>query len=112
MFLLATLAVTGTPPFSLFQSEFTILRAGFAGRHTVPAILFVVFLVAIFYGFFFHVAQLVLGPANGRPRGEDSRWKSYPVLGLAFVVIVLGFWLPAPLFALVEGAARVFEVQP
>jgi hypothetical protein len=34
------------------------------------------------------------------------------VLGLAFVVIVLGFWLPAPLFALVEGAARVFEVQP
>jgi hydrogenase-4 component F len=112
MFLLAALAVTGTPPFSLFQSEFTILRAGFAGRHTGAAILFVAFLVAIFCGFFFHIAHLVLGPANGRPRGEDSRWKSYPVLGLAFVVIVLGFWLPAPLFALVEGAARVLEVRP
>jgi hydrogenase-4 component F len=112
MFLLATLAVTGTPPFSLFQSEFTILRAGFAAQHTGAAILLVVFLVAIFCGFFAHIAQLVLGPANGQPRGEDSRWKSYPVLGLALVVIVIGFWLPAPLFALVEGAARVLEVRP
>jgi hydrogenase-4 component F len=112
MFLLATLAVTGTPPFSLFQSEFTILRAGFAARHTAASILLVVFLVSIFCGFFAHIAQLVLGPANGRPRGEDSRWKSYPVLGLALVVIVIGFWLPAPLFALVEGAARVLEVGP
>jgi hydrogenase-4 component F len=112
MFLLATLAVTGTPPFSLFQSEFTILRAGLAAQHTGAVILLVVFLVAIFCGFFAHIAQLVLGPANGRPRGEDSRWKSYPVLGLALVVIVVGFWLPAPLFALIEGAARVLEVRP
>jgi hypothetical protein len=27
-------------------------------------------------------------------------------------VIVIGFWLPAPLFALVQGAARVLEVRP
>jgi hydrogenase-4 component F len=112
MFLLATLAVTGTPPFSLFQSEFTILRAGFAAGRTGPSVLLVVFLVAIFCGFFSHIAQLVLGPASGRPRGEDSRWKSYPVLGLSLIVIVLGFWLPAPLFELVEGAARVLEVRP
>jgi hydrogenase-4 component F len=112
VFLLATLAVTGTPPFSLFQSEFTILRAGFAASHTGAAILLVVFLVAIFCGFFYHIAQLVLGPANGRARGEDTRWKSYPVLGLSLVVVVLGFWLPDPLFALVEGAARILEAQP
>lgn len=112
MFLLATLAVTGTPPFSLFQSEFTILRAGFAGSHAGAAVLLVIFLVAIFCGFFYHVAQLVLGPANGRPRGEDSRWKSYPVLCLALVVVVLGFWLPDPLYALIEGAARILEAQP
>ena len=30
LFLMAALAVTGTPPFSLFQSEFMVLRAGFA----------------------------------------------------------------------------------
>lgn len=112
LFLLATLAVTGTPPFSLFQSEFTILRAGFAAQHSGAAVLMVVFLVSIFCGFFAHVAQLILGPSNGRPRGDDSRWKLYPVVGLALAVIVIGFWLPAPLFALVEGAARVLEVRP
>src|SRR5258706_12214513 len=32
--LLGVLAVTGTPPFSIFQSEFMILRAGFAAGHT------------------------------------------------------------------------------
>src|ERR1700726_821081 len=42
MFLLATLAVTGTPPFSMFQSEFTVLRAGFAAQRTGAVIVFVI----------------------------------------------------------------------
>ena len=44
LFLLATLAVTGSPPFSMFQSEFTILRAGFDSAQYAPAILFVALL--------------------------------------------------------------------
>lgn len=112
MFLLATLAVTGSPPFSLFQSEFTILRAGFAAQHSGLAILFVALLVAIFAGFFYHVAQLVFGPPGDSPRGESCRWKTYPVIGLSAVTVVLGFWLPAPLYSLVEGAARILVVHP
>jgi hydrogenase-4 component F len=112
MFLLAVLAVTGTPPFSLFQSEFTILRAGFAAHRTASVILFVAFAVAIFCGLFYHVAQLVFGPPGDLPRGEFSRWKTYPVIGLSLLVVVLGFWLPAPVYGLVEGAARILVVQP
>ncbi|HUJ21893.1 MAG TPA: proton-conducting transporter membrane subunit [Bryobacteraceae bacterium] len=112
MFLLATLAVTGTPPFSLFQSEFTILRAGFAAHRTGVTILFVALVVAIFCGFFYHVAQLVFGKRNDLPRGEFSRWKTYPVIGLSLMLVLLGFWLPAPLYALVAGAARILAVQP
>jgi hydrogenase-4 component F len=112
VFLLATLAVTGTPPFSLFQSEFTILRAGFAAQHVALSILFVAMLVAIFAGFFHHVAQLVLGPPDGSPIGEPCRWKTYPVIALSAIVLVLGFWLPAPLYALVEGAAGILAVRP
>jgi len=112
MFLLAALAVTGTPPFSMFQSEFTILRAGFAGHYIGLSILFVILLVAIFAGFFYHIAQLVLGPPNGPPKRENCRWKTYPVIALSLFVLVLGFWLPAPLFSLVEGAARVLRVNP
>src|SRR5258706_6289672 len=62
MFLLATLAVTGTPPFSMFQSGFLILRAGFAAHRTVSSMLFVALVIAIFCGFFNHISQLVFGP--------------------------------------------------
>ncbi len=112
VFLLAALAVTGTPPFSMFQSEFTVLRAGFAAQRTGVVIVFVAFVVAIFCGFFYHVAHLVFGPPTGLPRGEASRWKTVPVIALSAIVVVLGFWLPAPLYALVDGAARILGVQP
>jgi hydrogenase-4 component F len=112
MFLLAALAVTGTPPFSMFQSEFTVLRAGFAAQRTGASILFVAFAVAIFSGFVYHITQLIFGAPNGLPRGEFSRWKTYPVIALSLVVIALGFWLPAPVYSLVEGAARILVVQP
>jgi len=111
MFLLATLAVTGTPPFSMFQSEFTILRAGFAAQRTGAVLLFVAFVVAIFCGFVYHVANLVFGAPTELPRGEFCRWKTYPVIGLSLIVVILGFWLPGPVYALVEGAARILVVQ-
>ena len=38
------------------------------------------------------------GPRRGVPRGDFSRWKTYPVIGLAAVVIVIG--------SLVAGSAR------
>jgi hydrogenase-4 component F len=106
-FLLGTLAVTGSPPFSLFQSEFTILRAAFGGTYFVSAVLFVSFLVAIFSGFLVHIANLVLGADPGLPTGETCRWKKYSVMGLASVIVVLGFWLPGPLFGLIQGAANI-----
>ena len=42
LFLLATLAVTGTPPFSIFQSEFTALSAALAAGRGWTAALFIV----------------------------------------------------------------------
>ena len=106
-FLMVTLAVTGAPPFSLFLSEFTILRAGFNAGHLVLTILFTTFLVAIFSGFLIHIANLVLGPDPGLPRPEPCRWKQSSVAGLALVIIVIGFWIPSPLFRLIQGAASL-----
>ncbi len=107
LFLMTTLAVTGSPPFSMFQSEFTILRAAFDAGHFVPAVLYVSFLVAIFAGFLVHIARLVLGPDPGIPHAEIGAWKKYSLIGLASVVIILGFWLPAPLWALIQAAAHI-----
>ncbi|MDR3413939.1 MAG: hydrogenase 4 subunit F [Formivibrio sp.] len=110
LFVLGTLAVTGTPPFSMFQSEFMVLRAGFLSQHVGLSVLFVICITAIFCGFFHHVTQLVFGPPSGVPREVFSRWKTYPVIGLALIVVIIGFWLPAPLYQLVDGAARILAV--
>jgi hydrogenase-4 component F len=106
-FLMVTLAVTGAPPFSLFLSEFTILRAGFSRGYLILAILFITFLVAIFSGFLIHIANLVLGPDPGLPSAETCRWKKSSVIGLALVIIIMGFWIPTPLFRLIQGAADI-----
>ena len=104
---MVTLAVTGAPPFSLFLSEFTILRAGFSRGYLVLAVLFITFLVAIFSGFLIHIANMVLGPDPGLPPADNCRWKRSSVAGLALVIIVMGFWIPAPLFRLIQGAVGI-----
>ena len=106
-FLMVTLAVTGSPPFSFFQSEFTILRAGFSRGSLVLAVFFVSFLVLIFSGFLVHIANLVLGEDPGLPRTDMCVWKKYSVVGLAVVIVVMGFWIPAPLFRLIQSAVGI-----
>ena len=106
-FLMATLAVTGSPPFSLFQSEFTILRAGFSRGSLAVTVLFVSFLVLIFSGFLVHISNLVLGEDPGVPPAGTCGWKKYSVAGLAGVIVVMGFWIPAPLFRLIQSAAGI-----
>ena len=104
---MVTLAVTGSPPFSFFQSEFTILRAGFSGGYFVLAIFFISFLVLIFCGYLVHIANLVLGENPGIPRADMCVWKKYSVAGLAAVIVVMGFWIPAPLFHLIQSAVGI-----
>ena len=106
-FLMVTLAVTGSPPFSFFQSEFTVLRAGFSGGYSVLAVFFISFLVLIFSGFLVHIANLVLGENPNLPQANICGWKKYSVAGLAMVIIALGFWMPGPLFDLIQRAVGI-----
>lgn len=105
VFFIAMLAITGSPPFSLFQSEFTILRAAITGGHVFAASLFVLFLVGIFTGFLVHTARMILGRDPGYERVELCLAKKCTLVGLSSFVAILGFWIPAPLLALVQQAA-------
>jgi hydrogenase-4 component F len=113
MFLLATLAVTGTPPFSIFQSEFNILSAALAANRGWAALLFIAGVVTIFAGFLAHMANLNLGA----PTTEDSRlsecpWKFGAMALVTVVIVALGFWLPAPLYQMVQQTARIIGGEP
>ncbi len=107
VFLMTTLAIIGLPPFSLFQSEFTILSAGLAGGHVAPAALFIGFGVAIFAGALLHIGKLVLGPSNGASPAGARPWRDSALVVLGVVILVMGFWLPGPLYQLIQAGARV-----
>jgi hydrogenase-4 component F len=112
LLVVATLMITGSPPFGLFFSELLILKAGFFSAHVTATAVFLAALVVLFCGFMFQVGGIVLGP----PRDPADRRVPLPErfdLGMAATVvaaalaIVSAFYLPAPLLALIRAAARV-----
>jgi len=109
LFLLGAFAVTGLPPFSIFQSEFITLSAALAAGQSWWAVLFLAGVVAIFAGFLVHMTAMNLGvPRIGGPApAAECAWKLGAMLVVAALVIVMGLWLPASIVELVERSARV-----
>jgi hydrogenase-4 component F len=99
-------AVTGSPPFGLFISEFAILGAAFHARLVWLAIVMLVLLAIVFVG----MARTLLAVAYGDP-GNDapSAAETFPLLAgplvLGGLVLMLGLYIPGPLLRLLAEAA-------
>jgi hydrogenase-4 component F len=111
VFLMAMLAIVGMPPFSLFQSEFLIVRAAMVGGHVLTGVLFVLFGTGVFAGAIMHVGGMILGPSGDAPGAARRPWRDGSLLALASALVVIAFWVPAPLLELVRQAARVVSGQ-
>ena len=112
LFVLATVIITGSPPFGLFFSEITILRAGFSGSHPTATAVFLAALIVLFCGFAYQVGHLVLGPprdpADRRvPQPERFDLGMATAIAAAAIAVVSAFYLPAPLMALIRAATHV-----
>jgi hydrogenase-4 component F len=110
LFLAGFLAVTGTPPFSPFWSEFVILNGALGTGRWVVGGLFLLFLAVIFVGMGATVLQVVQGDDRGapeRPGFKDGWLTAGPPLVLLLVVLALGLWLPAALQGLFQAAAHL-----
>jgi len=113
LFLAGFFAITGSPPFGPFISEFTILNAAVSGGRFVVATLYLVFLAIVFIG----MGGTVLAVVQGRPSEEalatpyrDNIRKTGPIVLSLLLVLLLGLWIPDPLRRLIEEAAAGFEV--
>ena len=106
IFLMAMLAIIGMPPFSLFQSEFIIVRAAFDGGHSLAGVLFIVFGTGVFAGAVLHVGSLVLGSSETAVVAPRP-WRDTSLVVLGTILVVIGFWLPGPLLTLIRSAAKV-----
>lgn len=102
-------AITGTPPFGTFLSEFTILRAALGAGAYATAVTYLIFLALVFVGMSRAVLAMVQGPAPGSPSMSAPRehWLSIaPPAALALAVLVLGIYVPPVLQATLMEAAR------
>jgi len=113
LFLAGFFAITGSPPFGLFLSELTILRAAFGAGRYVEAGLFLLLLAVVFMGMGSTVVRVVQGapPADGRPPFREPLLAVAPAVAFLALVLVLGVYVPHWLTGALEDAAAFVEAR-
>lgn len=112
LFLTGFLAITGSPPFGPFVSEFTIVSAAVDSGHFLASGLFLLLLGIVFVGMGVTVLTVVQGePLQEKmPNGaHDSVATTVPILLFLALVLLLGVYVPAPLESLLQDAAASLE---
>ncbi|ABS27963.1 proton-conducting transporter membrane subunit [Anaeromyxobacter sp. Fw109-5] len=110
LFLAGFLAITGSPPFSPFFSEFAILNGAFGEGRFVVGGLFLALLAVIFVGMATTVLAVVQGDPGDAPpvpNSGDSWLTAAPPFALMALVLLLGLFLPEGLRDLFGAAARL-----
>ncbi len=99
LWIVGFLALCGLPPFGMFLSELTILKAAFTGSHLWVAGLVLALLAVIFI----RMIGVFPAMAQGRPEPRslvpppDRLWQILPPAILGLAVLWLGVNIPAPL---------------
>jgi hydrogenase-4 component F len=115
LFLAGFFAITGSPPFGLFISEFTILRAALAGGHVAVAVAFLALLFIIFVGMSATVLSIVQGEPSEKARASRHREgfaTVAPIAACLGLVLVLGLYVPPSLSTALTKAVAFIEMRP
>jgi hydrogenase-4 component F len=96
IWLAGAVAITGAPPFGLFLSEFTILRAGFHSVSIWAAYAMAVLLIVIFIGFMNQFRRMYDEPAADVAPAVAalSLWCTVPMVFAVVPLLVFGLWWP------------------
>ncbi|MBN1603962.1 MAG: hypothetical protein JW915_20290 [Chitinispirillaceae bacterium] len=115
MFLLGFFAITGSPPFGPFISEFAILNGAFSAQKYLIGSGYLALLLLVFIGMGATVLSAVQGktPASVTEKKifRDGLITGAPILGLMALVLLLGVYIPAPLRDLLNDAVRFLGGQ-
>lgn len=103
-------AVTGTPPFGLFLSEFAMISGAIQTDRLWIALVIIAMLAIIFVGLAAMMLGLVLAPET--PASDDasqerseSAWLTAGPAVLVGLVLMLGLYIPPPLQTVLAAAA-------
>jgi hydrogenase-4 component F len=115
LFLFGFFAITGSPPFGPFLSEFLIVSRAFAADRVFVAGGVLLLLLVVFVGMGRTVLAVVQGlpsPEAERTRYQDGLLTGLPVVIAMAVVLLLGLHIPSPLEAMLRDAAAYLERIP
>lgn len=111
LFLAGFFAITGSPPFGAFISEFTIARAAFENGRGWVGVLYLATLLIVFMGMGTTVLAVVQGTpsSSASTQYKDTPQTVVPILILAALALMLGLYIPTPLITMLQEAARYVE---
>ncbi len=118
---IGALSLSGTPPFNIFVSEFTVLKAGVDRGLWFAVALFLVFVVIVFYGVLSGFGKMLFGspdestmaPSAHHPQGLNlGRVLANGVMILmAASIVMLGFKVPAIIDTTIKACVLVLGVK-
>ncbi len=115
LWLAGFLAISGTPPFGLFISEFTILQTAFGTGHTLAGVLYLLFLTVVFIGMASIFLPMAAGKRDRLSAGvvQPEPWQLIlPPAILAAATLFLGVYLPPGLKDFLWQAAQAIGDAP
>jgi hydrogenase-4 component F len=102
-------AVTGSPPFGMFLSEFAILNGAIGEHYPWVAAAVLLLLAVIFVGIAAMILELVYGTSAaelpGPTRAPERKWLVMAPAALAVLVLLLGVYIPPALNVALSSAA-------
>jgi hydrogenase-4 component F len=106
--LVSLLALIGVAPFSIFMSEYQLLRAAAGAGAWFVLVLFLVAGGVVFVSALRHLIDMAYGLPAVRQRGARDRGLALPIVVVATaLLLVLGVWMPLSLSDAIGSAAAV-----
>jgi hydrogenase-4 component F len=105
---ISVFALIGISPFSLFISEFLIIKAAMETASVLVLVVFLAGISVVFIGALGHVIPLVWGaPEKSIAPVRANIFELFLVIVPLAVLLLLGLWMPQTLFAVLNSAAGV-----
>lgn len=100
------LFILGVPPSPIFFTKFLILKQLFIDKHFILVGLFLILITVVAYGILRVVVKMSFSPRIKKEGSEEPvklPIRNYlPQIGLLLMVLILGFYIPAWLYQLIE----------
>jgi hydrogenase-4 component F len=115
LLILSFLAITGTPPFAPFVSEFNLAVLAMAPGSLWAGLCFLFLLGGVFLAMSDTLVKVVFGtPSHERARTpyRDAFDTTAPLIAALVLALVMGLWLPRPLVQRLRQAAAQVEARP